>query len=416
MKIAEIRITPVAVPDYPVLNVKGVHQPVFLRSIIEVVTDTGLVGLGETYGARRTLYGLRAAADALIGLDVWNFNDLSRRIREALPGGGGINAPTALADHKVTDVVYGAFEVPLLDIQGKHLGRPVSDLLGGAVRDSAAFAGYLFFKFAKPASQVGTDPYGEVMTPDALVDLARRFVDEHGFRSLKLKGGVLPPDQELETMHMLHRAFPGLPLRIDPMGAWCPDTAVDMARKLDGVLEYLEDPSPGMDGMARVAAHSPMPLATNLVVTEFPHIFEAREKGAVQIVLSDHHYWGGMTGAVRLGHVCHAASMGVAMHSNSHLGISMAAMLHVAAATPTLTYDCDTHYPWVTDEVIAGGRFAFRDGRIAVPTAPGLGVELDRAALDRLAHLYRRQGVTDRDDTDEIRKYLPDFERRIPRW
>ncbi|MSU90759.1 glucarate dehydratase [Rhodobacteraceae bacterium 2CG4] len=416
MKITDVRITPVAVPDVPVLNVKGVHQPVFLRSIIEIDTDGGLTGLSETYGARRTLDGLRRAADALVGLDPFDLNGLARRVDAALPDAGGINAPTALADHKLIDVVYGAFEVALLDIQGKHLSRPVCDLLGGTLRDSIPFAGYLFFKFAKPAEQPGADLFGEVMTPDALVAQARRFVADHGFRSLKLKGGVLEPAQEVETMRKLQAAFPGLPLRIDPMGAWAPETAIALAQDLDGVLEYLEDPAPGMDGMAQVAARSPVPLATNLVVTELPHVFEAHRKGAVQIVLNDHHYWRGMTGAVRLGHVCGAAGMGVAMHSNSHLGISMAAMLHVAACTPGQTYDCDTHYPWVRDEVIAGGKFAFRDGRIPVPRGPGLGVKIDPDALARLAALYREQGVRDRDDTDEIRKYLPDFERRIPRW
>ncbi|MHA3979839.1 enolase C-terminal domain-like protein [Halovulum sp. GXIMD14794] len=416
MKITEVRITPVAVPDVPVLNVKGVHQPVFLRSIIEIDTDAGLTGLSETYGARRTLDGLRKSADALIGLDIFDLNGLANRVDEALPNAGGINAATALADHKLVDVIYGAFEVALLDLQGKRLGRPVCDLLGGALRTDIPFAGYLFFKFPKPADQVGEDIFGEVMTPDSLVEEARSFIADHGFRSLKLKGGVLEPAQEVETMRKLQAAFPGVPLRIDPMGAWAPETAIALAHELDGVLEYLEDPSPGMDGMAQVARDCPMPLATNLVVTELPHVFEAQARGAVQVVLNDHHYWRGMTGAVQLGHICRAAGMKLAMHSNSHLGISMAAMLHVAAATPGQSYDCDTHYPWVRDEVISGGRFGFKNGRIPVPTGPGLGVSLDRAALDRMAALYDAQGVKDRDDTHEIRKYLPDFERRIPRW
>lgn len=416
VKITKVHITPVAVPDVPVLNVKGVHQPVFLRSIIELTTENGLVGLSETYGARRTLDGLRKSADALIGLDIFDLNGLAHRVDEALPNAGGVNAPTALADHKLVDVVYGAFEVALLDLQGKQLGRPVCDLLGGAIRDSIPFAGYLFFKFAKPADQPGEDMFGEVMTPDAMVEEARCFIADHGFRSLKLKGGVLEPAQEVETLRKMQAAFPGVPLRIDPMGAWAPETAIALAHELDGVLEYLEDPSPGMGGMAAVARDCPMPLATNLVVTELPHVFEAKAKSAVQVVLNDHHYWRGMTGAAQLGHVCRAAGMKLAMHSNSHLGISMAAMLHVAAATPGQSYDCDTHYPWVRDEVISGGKYTFRDGRIPVPTAPGLGVSLDRAALDRMSALYHAQGVIDRDDTNEIHKYLPDFKRSIPHW
>ena len=237
-----------------------------------------------------------------------------------------INAPTALADHKVVDVVYSAFEVACLDIQGKLLDRPVSDLLGGAVRDKVSFGAYLFYKFAKRADQPGRDILGEVMTPDALVHEAKELVAQNGFRSMKLKGGVLEPELEVETMVKLREAFPKAPLRIDPMGAWTVETAIKLSRRLAGVLEYLEDPAKGMDGMAAVSAFSPLPLATNLVVVEFEQISEALRKNAVQIILSDHHYWRGMTGAVRLGRICQAAGLGVSMHSNSHLGISLAAM------------------------------------------------------------------------------------------
>ena len=416
MKIKSVAITPVAVPDYPLRNLKGVHQGVFLRSIIEVTTDTGLVGLGESYGARRTLAALQSAADALRGLDIYDLNGLRHRIVEALPDSGGINAASALADHKAVDVVYSAYEVALLDLQGKVLGRPVSDLLGGAVRREVPFGAYLFFKYAKPADQPGEDLFGEVMTPDTLVAQARRFIADHGFRSMKLKGGVLEPELEVETLVKLREAFPDAPLRIDPMGAWSVETSIRMARRLAGVLEYLEDPAPRMEGMAAVAAFSPLPLATNLVVVEFPQIVEAARLNAVQIILSDHHYWRGMTGCVTLGRLCEAAGMGVSMHSNSHLGVSLAAMTHVAAVTPNLTYDCDTHYPWTPVDVIKGGKMAFREGRLAVPTGPGLGVELDRDALATLHDLYNSAGVTDRDDLAEIRKYEPGFERMVPRW
>ncbi len=416
MKIRSVKITPVAVPDVPVLNLKGVHQAVFLRAIIEVETETGLVGISETYGARRTLAGLRQASETLYGLDIYALNELRARIEEALPDAGGVNAPTALADHRLVDVVYSAFEVACLDLQGKQLGRPISDLLGGAVRSQVPYGAYLFYKFRKPVAQPGQDLFGEVLTPDALLAEARQIVAEHGFRSLKLKGGVLEPDLEVESLLKLREAFPAAPLRIDPMGAWSVDTAIRLSRRLAGVLEYLEDPTPGMDGMAAVARFSPLPLATNLVVVDFEQMIETLRKNAVRIVLSDHHYWQGMTGALHLGRICKAAGLGISMHSNSHLGISLAAMTHVAAATPNLTYDCDTHYPWVQDEVIKGGKLRFKGGRLAVPRGPGLGVEIDQVALSRLHQLYRETELRDRDDTAEIRKYIPDFERRVPRW
>ncbi len=416
MQITSVTLTPIAVPDMPLLNTKGVHGSYFLRTIIEVHTDEGLVGLSETYGAIRTLSGLEAVAGQLAGLDPFHLNALRARVEAALPDAGGINAPNMLADHKVVDVVYGAFEVACLDLQGKTLGRPMCDLLGGAVRDRVGYAAYLFFKFAKPSDQNGPDLFGEVMTPEAMVEQAAYFVDTHGFKSLKLKGGVLPPDQEIETMLRLRERFPHHPLRIDPMGAWRLETAEQVTNALDGVLEYLEDPVRGMDGMAALSERVDMPLSTNLVVVEFDQVLEAHRKDAAQIILSDHHYWRGPTGAVALGRFCEAAGMGVSMHSNTHLGISLAAMTHVAAATPNLTFDCDTHYPWAHHDVIQGGKMTFDDGALAVPDGPGLGVELDRDALGELHDLYLANPMKDRDDTQEIKRYIPDYVRQVPRW
>ena len=416
MKIIDVVVTPIAIPDTPLVNTKGVQQAVFLRSVIEIRTECGLIGLGESYGAERTLTGLRKVAPTLMGLDPYNLHELRQRVQSALPEGGGINAPTMLTDHKLTDVVYSAFEIPCLDIIGKKTGRPVCDLLGGAVRNEVSFGGYLFYKFAKQDLTFGPDMFGEVMTPDALVEQAKVFVDEHGFRSLKLKGGVLEPDLEIETLKKLREVFPHHNLRIDPMGAWTVPTAKRVVDELDGILEYLEDPCRGMDAMAELSRIVDVPLATNLVVVEMEQVFEAITKDAVQIILGDHHYWCGATGAVRLSDVCRASNLGLSMHSNSHLGISLAAMCHVSAASPQQNFDSDTHYPWSTKEIIKGGRPKFVDGKLRVPEGPGLGVELDYEALQDLNDLYEQAMVSDRNDTDEMLKYVPDYVRKVPRW
>jgi glucarate dehydratase len=376
----------------------------------------GLIGIGESYGGARALNGMRKAAEALIGLDPFHLNELRRRVEQALPNAGGINAPTMLTQHQVVDAVYSAFEIPLLDIQGKFLERPLCDLLGGAVRDQVGFSGYLFYKFEKPAEYRGDDLFGEVMTPNALLDEAKALVEEYGFRSLKLKGGVLEPKQEIETMQLLREAFPEAPLRIDPMGAWRVPTALTVCDAIGDILEYLEDPVRGMDAMAELASKTDVPLATNLVVVEFEHIVQAYRNGAVQIILSDHHYWRGATGSIRLGEFCRAGGMGISMHSNTHLGISLAAMVHVAAATTNLTYDCDTHYPWTQNDIIKGGKLAIKDGAIEVPKGPGLGVDIDPDALAEFHSFYLAQNLRDREDTDEMRRYIPDYQRVVPRW
>jgi glucarate dehydratase len=256
-----------------------------------------------------------------------------------------------------------------------------------------------------------------VLSPDAIIAEARTMRERYGFRSLKLKGGVLDPDLEVEAILGLRRAFGSdVPLRLDPNAAWSNATADRIAGRLEGSLEYLEDPVPGIDAMSAVAAHAPMPLATNMCVTSFAELPEAIAKRAVAIVLSDHHMWGGMRATVELGRLCRVFGLGLSMHSNSHLGISLAAMTHVAAAVPELTFACDTHYPWQVEDVIRGGKLAIEDGAVAVPDGPGLGVELDRDALGALHDQYLRAGLTVRDDAAQMRKIEPAWRRHVGDW
>ncbi len=214
---------------------------------------------------------------------------------------------------------------------------------------------------------------------------------------------------------------PNVPLRIDPNAAWTVDTSVAVAVALADTLEYLEDPAPGMDGMAALHARLvdeglTMPLATNMVVTSFDDVRPSLDPPAVDIILGDHHYWGGLRATTHLGTLCSALGLGLSMHSNSHLGISLLAMTHVAAATPNLTYACDTHYPWQSEEVIAGGKLQFEDGALPVASGPGLGVELDREALQRLHAQYLACNLQYRDDEVEMQKVEPGWKYLMPRW
>jgi glucarate dehydratase len=239
---------------------------------------------------------------------------------------------------------------------------------------------------------------------------------EYGFGAIKLKGGVMPPEEEVEAVRALHKAFPGVPLRLDPNAAWTVETSVRVAGELDGILEYLEDPTPGQQAMAEVARQAPMPLATNMCVVAFDELSSAVARDSVQVVLSDHHYWGGLQRSLLLAGICRTFDLGLSMHSNSHLGISLAAMTHLAAATPNLTYACDTHWPWKSEEVVVPGALEFADGAVRVPTTPGLGVELDRDALARLHEQYVRCGLRERDDTGYMQRIDPSYERKSPRW
>jgi glucarate dehydratase len=414
LRISSVTVTPVAFADPPLLNSVGVHEPFALRAIVEVETDAGLSGLGETYADSKHLDALLAAAAAITGVDVYHTQEIHRRVA-AIAAPETVIASGLIGHSAATSRVFSPFEVACLDIQGKAEGRPVVDLLGGPARERVPFSAYLFYKWAgHPGAE--PDDWGEALDPDQIVAQARRMIEQYGFTAIKLKGGVFPPAQEIAAIRALREAFPALPLRLDPNAAWTPYTSVKVAGQLDGVLEYLEDPTAGIDGMAYVAERAPMPLATNMCVVAFPHVAPAVRANAVQVILSDHHFWGGLHYSQLLAGVCDTFGLGLSMHSNSHLGISLAAMVHLAAAVPNLTYACDTHWPWKTEDVIRGEPMIFTNGAVRVPDRPGLGVELDRDALARLHEQYLRCGLRSRDDTGYMRRIDPGYERKQPRW
>jgi len=409
VRITDLRATPIAIGDPPLRSAFGLHAPFALRTIVEIVTDDGITGIAETYGGEAPLRALERAKAKIVGRDPWQLT----RLRADIEGADG-KTPDGFAWESRSlsgPALFSAIEVACLDAIGRTTKRPVVDLLGGRVRDRIPFAAYLFFKHA------GDDEWGEVMTPEAVVGEAKTMVKRYGYHSLKLKGGVIDPDREADAVLLLREAFgPDVPLRLDPNAAWSVPTSLRIARRLQGALQYLEDPTPGIDGMSLVAREAPMPLATNMCVTAFAHLAPAVAKRAVGLVLSDHHMWGGMRATVELGRLCGTFGLGLSMHSNSHLGISLAAMVHVAAAVPELTYACDTHYPWQSDEVIVGGKIPIENGEVAVPAGPGLGVELDRDALARLHEQYRRAGLGLRDDVTEIRRTIPDWRPHKGDW
>ncbi|XXF10541.1 glucarate dehydratase family protein [Pseudomonas sp. D1-3] len=424
MKIKQVRVTPIAFRDAPLLNASGIHEPYALRSIIEVESDSGFIGLGESYGDAPVLSVLQAMQASLVGLDPFDLNGLRARVVKTVaalkPGSAGAELAPGSHPSKQVANAYSAFEVAFLDLQARSLGMPLVDLLGGAVRDRVPFSAYLFLKYAEHlGSPYKPDRWGEGISPEQMVAQARTMIEENGFKSIKLKAGtLLGPEHEVACIKALRRAFPEAPLRIDPNGNWSVETSLRMAELLGDDLEYYEDPCPGLDGMAEVHKRTGIPLATNMVVTDFDEFRRSVALNSVQIVLADHHYWGGLRDTQILARMCDTFGLGVSMHSNSHLGISLMAMTHVAAAVPNLSYACDTHYPWQEpdEEVIKGGKLPIVDGCVALTRAPGLGVELDYEQLAKLNDQYLTCGIRSRNDVTQMQKYDPGWKALKPRF
>lgn len=439
MRIRDLRLHPVAVADPPLRSSYGRHAPYALRTIVELVSDEGIIGISETYGGEGPLAALEAMRGRLIGMDPFQLAGLWLSMerdaaREAAEAAGGRSQTWLVPGENPLDRharTYGAIETACLDLIGRALNRPVCDLVGGRVRDEVPFSAYLFYKHGGGGgidADARGDEYGECLDPQSMVRQAHQMIAKYGFKEIKLKGGVLEPAEEIETIRALRREFgPSYPLRIDPNCAWSVDTSVCVGESLSEELSgggYLEDPCAGLDGMAEVRRRLlgqgiETPFASNVAVTCFAHVPEAKRLDAVQIVLSDPHYWGGIRNLQHLSHLCSVLGMGLSMHSNNHLGVSLMTMAHAAAASPHLTFACDTHYPWQTDqdEVVEGGRVKFHNGAVPIPDKPGLGVDLDYDQVARLEEKYRKLPFRKRDDEAEMRKHVdPNWKRVLPRW
>ena len=427
-KIKELKITPIAMTDPPLLNSVGIHAPYALRTVIELVTDDNICGISEIPGNVEINKLLDQSQEVIIGSDPFQLNklraDLIGRFEQDQQD---IRGDNPWDDRKLIHV-FSALEVACLDIQGKICNRPVVDLLGGRCRDQVAFAAYLFYKlkgaggafgYQVDPSATGWDAARQASAESAkeIVAQAQSMCHEFGFKSIKLKGGVFPPEIEVDTMRKLRATFgPQVPLRFDPNGVWTVETSLKYGKQMEDILEYLEDPTRGQVGMATVGKALKIPLATNMCTTSFEDIPSGVALSSEDIILSDHHFWGGLRESISLGKICQIFEKGLSMHSNSHLGISLMAMVHMAAAIPNLTYDLDTHYPWQSEEIIAGGRVKFEDGKVAVPREPGLGISLDRVVLGQLHENFKQCGLTHRDDTTEMKKIQPDWNFNATRW
>lgn len=428
MKISEMHVTPIALGDPPLLNAAGLHAPWCLRTIVELKTDNGLSGLAEVPGGVAVEQALAAVRDTVVGADPLNWHALRARLAEHCSPETSAARGDKPWDGRTRVQVFSACDVACLDIAGRAFGVPVATLLGGIVRRHVPYAAYLFYKYEGAGGPLGfgLEPQASgwdearqraALDPAGIVAQAEAMVRGFGFASLKLKGGVFAPAQEVAAMQALRGAFgPGMPLRLDPNALWSVETAIRCGREMEGLLEYLEDPCRTQEGMAAVRRALKTPLATNMCTTSFADLPGSARHGSEDIILTDHHYWGGLRASMELAAHCRTFGRGVSMHSNNHAGISLAAMTHLGAAMPNLSYALDTHYPWQSEDIIVGGRMSIEGGGVTLPSGPGLGVELDRVALARAHENYRRAGLTERNDEVEMQKKVPGWRFSATRW
>ncbi len=406
MKIVDIRATTVTVPlEAPLRHANGCHWGRFVRTIVEVETDEGIIGLGEMGGGGESAEAVfRQMKSYLVGHNPANLEEMRFKIAN----------PTASLYNNRTQIL-AALEFACLDILGQKWNVPVYEILGGKLQDKVPFASYLFFRYAN-----SKDGLGEVRTIEQLVVHAKELKEKYGFTSHKLKGGVFAPEYELECYRAIAKELgtdstSGDSFRFDPNAVFSTEQAIWFGQNIEDIRnDYLEDPVFGLNGMRRTREKVKMPLATNTVVVGFEQLAANVLNTAVDVILLDTTFWGGIRQCVKAANVCETFQMGVAVHSSGELGIQLATMLHLGAVVPNLSFAADAHYHHLVDDIIEGGKFKYENGAIKVPDAPGLGIKLNREKLREYGELFKRLGSYPYDQ-DPIR---PGWTPTIPnnRW
>lgn len=401
MKIIDIKATSLTVPiQAPIRHSYGVHTS-FTRTLVEIETDEGITGLGETADSPERVLQYKSI---LLNESPFDLEKLHMKIsqrfyfsREAL--------------------ISSAVEMALLDIQGKALNVPVYKLLGGKIREKVDMAAYLFFRYP-------TEDYDVIDDPDSLVSYSSGLVEQYGFQTLKLKGGVFNPMHEVDCMTAMRNRFGReMNLRFDPNALWTVETALRRGKDFEKIdLEYYEDPAWGLNGLARVRERIGIPIATNMAVLDFEQLGAATEMRSIDVVLSDPWYWGGMRQVKALSRICHTFGLGMGMHSGLEFGVGLAAMLHCASTIPNLTHAIDAHYHHLLDDIIEGGMIPYREGQMTAPEGPGLGIILDRDKVQKYAELSA-QGIGENyySSDNSNRKtgadpYRPSWYPKYPGW
>jgi glucarate dehydratase len=423
--VTEMRVVPVAGHDSMLLNLSGAHGPFFTRNIVLLKDNAGHVGVGEVPGGEKIRKTLEDARELVVGKPIGAFqailNAVRRQFADRDAGGRGLQT----FDLRITIHAVTALEAALLDLLGQFLGVPVAALLGeGQQRDSVEMLGYLFYVGDRRKTDLAyrEEPqakddwfrlrHEEALTPNTVVRLAEAAQARYGFNDFKLKGGVLAGEEEIAAVTALHERFPRARITLDPNGAWSLKEAIRLCTGQHHVLAYAEDPCGAEDGfsgreiMAEFRRATGLPTATNMIATEWRQMSHAIRLHSVDIPLADPHFWT-MQGSVRVAQMCHEFGLTWGSHSNNHFDVSLAMFTHVAAAAPGKITAIDTHWIWQDGQRLTREPFQIRDGRVAVPERPGLGVEIDMDALEAAHALYKTHALGARDDAAAMQFLIP---------
>ncbi len=425
--IQKMEVWPVAGKDCMELNLSGAHAPYFTRNVVVLYADNGEMGVGEVPGGKKITAALEECIPLVEGTKVAEYKSTLLKVKKHLDSKGEEDVRGNQTFDLRTGVhVITAIEAPCLDLLGKHLGVPVCELLGdGQQRDKVRMLGYLFFVGDPNKTDLPYDHeldsdcewykvrHEEALTADKIVAFAKATHAKYGFQDFKLKGGVLPGNEEMDVIRALKKAFPEARIDLDPNGGWLLEQAVEYVKGMKGILTYCEDPCgaegvySGREIMSEFRRRTGFPTATNMIATDWREVSHSLESQAVDIILADPHFWT-MAGSVRVGQMCHDFGYTWGSHSNNHFDISLAMFTQVGAAVPGEYNALDTHWIWQEGiERLTKEPLQIVDGCVAVPKKPGLGIDVDMDQVKKAHQVYLDNCLGGRDDSVGMQYLIP---------
>ena len=426
--ITALRAIPVAGRDSMLLNLSGAHGPFFTRNLLLLTDSDGRTGVGEVPGGEAIRQTLEDAAALVVGQPIGAHLRLLQQVQQAFADRDSGGRGQQTFDLRTTIHAVTAIESALLDLLGQHLGVPVAALLGeGQQRTAVQMLGYLFFVgdrrmtgLAYADGEAADNAWfhlrhQQTLTSESIVRQAEAAQARYGFQDFKLKGGVLPGDDEVDAVTALHQRFPDARVTLDPNGAWPLQEAIRLGQRMRGVVAYAEDPCgaeagfSGREVMAEFRLATGLPTATNMVATDWRQLAHALALQSVDIPLADPHFWT-MAGSVRVAQTCRDWGLTWGSHSNNHFDVSLAMFTHVGAAAPGKVTAIDTHWIWQDGQYLTQQPLQIVDGQVQVPSAPGLGVTLDMAAVERAHQLYLQHGLGARNDAMAMQHLVPGWQ------
>lgn len=431
--ITKMQVIPVAGYDSMLMTLSGCHAPYFTRNLVILQDNASHTGIGEIHGGDYTCDCLNAVRPLVEGQPVACYRQVLQKVHRLPYAAGDDGAGIQKLDiAKLKFVVKSewAIECAMLDLLGQYLGVPMCQLLGeGQQRTEVEMLGYLFYVSDKRKCAAGdfqylnedssSDPWfrlrrNEILTPARMVEEAHALHEKYGFANFKLKGGVLPGEEEMETLRALKKQFPTARINIDPNGAWSLDEAIRLCKDMHEVITYVEDPCgpeagySGREIMREFKNATQFPVATNMIATNWRQFYHTVGQNACDIILADPHFWG-FDGTIRMSQLLEKWGLTWGVHSNNHFDVTLAAFAQVGAAATGTPAPLDTHWIWQDGQNLLQDTPQIIGGNLQVPAAPGLGVKLNMERVWAANTLYNKLPTHDRDDAMAMQYLIPNW-------